>query len=227
MPYTYALSSVIPATPQEIYDAWLDSIAHSQMTGGDANVSDQVGAEFSAWGDYITGRNLELVPGERIVQSWRTTKFDDEHEDSIITVTLEEADDGTLLTLVHSNVPDEHTNYEDGGWQSNYFEPMKAYFAGLPREAGESEPPPAAPRSADTASAPRRRVRRAAGKKAGKARPKVASAKAIKKKKRSKRAAAAKTKRKGARKAANPRAKKAAKRASPKRKSGPRKRARR
>ena len=54
------------------------------MTGGEASISDEIGADLSAWDRYITGRNLELVPGERIVQSWRTTQFTDEHEDSII-----------------------------------------------------------------------------------------------------------------------------------------------
>ena len=49
--------------------------------------------------------------------------------DSIITVTLQEVEGGTLLTLVHSNVPDEQTSYEQGGWQEHYFEPMKEYFA--------------------------------------------------------------------------------------------------
>jgi Activator of HSP90 ATPase len=93
------------------------------MTGGPANMSSELGAEFSAWDEYITGRNLELVPGERIVQSWRTTKFPEEHEDSILTVTLEERDDGTLLTLSHSNVPEGHVGYEQGGWQQYYFDP--------------------------------------------------------------------------------------------------------
>jgi hypothetical protein len=41
---------------------------------------------------------------------------------------LQETEDGTLLTLEHSNVPDEHKSYEEGGWQSNYFEPMIVYF---------------------------------------------------------------------------------------------------
>jgi uncharacterized protein YndB with AHSA1/START domain len=131
MPYSYTLSTVIPASPTEIYQAWLDSIIHSEMTGGEANMSEEVGADVSAWDGYITGRNLELVPGERIVQSWRTTEFDDVYEDSIVTILLQEADDGTLLTLEHSNVPDAQKSYEEGGWQSNYFEPMIAYFAGL------------------------------------------------------------------------------------------------
>jgi uncharacterized protein YndB with AHSA1/START domain len=128
VPYSFTLTTTIPASAQEIYDAWLDSFTHSEMTGGEASISDEIGADLSAWDGYITGRNLELVPGERIVQSWRTTHFTDEHEDSIIAVTLEEVEDGTLLTLVHSNVPDGQTSYEQGGWQEQYFEPMKEYF---------------------------------------------------------------------------------------------------
>ena len=119
MPYEFVVMDVIPATPEEIYQAWLDSRSHGAMTGSIADMSDEVGAEVSAWGGYITGRNLELVPGERIVQSWRTTEFDDEFEDSIVTILLQETEDGTLLTLEHSNVPDEHKSYEEGGWQSN------------------------------------------------------------------------------------------------------------
>ena len=143
MPYSYTLSTVIPASPSEIYQAWLDSILHSEMTGGEANMSDEVGADVSAWDGYIVGRNLELVPGERIVQSWRTTEFDDAFEDSIITILLRETEEGTLLTLEHSNVPEAHRSYEEGGWQSNYFEPMIAYFTDL-RGRALLEPEPQA-----------------------------------------------------------------------------------
>jgi uncharacterized protein YndB with AHSA1/START domain len=129
MPYDFRLTTVIPASPQEIYDAWLDDLAHAEMTGSQANMSDELGAEVSAWDGFISGRNLELVPGERIVQSWRTTEFADQHEDSLVSLVLEEVDGGTLLTLVHTNVPDEHTSYEQGGWQQYYFEPMQRYFS--------------------------------------------------------------------------------------------------
>jgi uncharacterized protein YndB with AHSA1/START domain len=162
MPYTYTLSAIIPAAPLEVYEAWLDSVGHSEMTGGEAAMSDEVGAEVSAWGGYISGRNLELMPGGRIVQSWRTSEFDDEHEDSIVTITLEEAEEGTLLTLVHSNVPDEQRSYEEGGRQSNYFEPMVAYFG---RRAEREETPleAAAPGAAPqrAAKSPARTARKA------------------------------------------------------------------
>ncbi len=197
MPYTYTLTSIFPATPQEIYDAWLDSVAHSAMTGADAAMSDELGAEVSAWNGYITGRNLELVAGERIVQSWRTSKFGDEHEDSIVTLTLEGTDEGTVLTLVHSNVPDEQRNYEQGGWESNYFEPMKVYFAAPDDdEAGEEPPKPARKRP----QAAKPAAKRAAGKKAKKSRPRAkARAKpSPARKKKIKRAAALKKKRRGA-----------------------------
>jgi uncharacterized protein YndB with AHSA1/START domain len=133
MPYAFSLTTRIPASAQEIYDAWLDSLAHSEMTRGEASMSDEVGAAVSAWDGYISGRNLDLVPAERIVQSWRTTEFTDEHEDSIITLTLEDVEGGTLLTLVHSDVPDGQTSYEKGGWEEHYFEPMKEYFANRKR----------------------------------------------------------------------------------------------
>jgi len=155
MQYAFTLTTTIPASAQDIYEAWLDSLAHTEMTGGEAIMSDEVGAEVAAWDGYITGRNLELVPGERIVQSWRTSEFSDAHEDSIITVTLEEVEDGTLLTLVHSKVPEGQTSYEEGGWEVHYFEPMKEYFAKR-RKAG-------------------RKAKAAAPKKKAKAKPKTKS----------------------------------------------------
>jgi hypothetical protein len=63
VPYVFSLTTTIPASAQEIYDAWLDSITHSEMTRSKASMSDEVGAEVSAWDGYITGSNLDLIPG--------------------------------------------------------------------------------------------------------------------------------------------------------------------
>ena len=67
----FTVSDVIPASPDEVYRAWLSSEGHSEMTGGAANASDEVGASFDAWDGYIEGKNVDLEPGRRIVQSWR------------------------------------------------------------------------------------------------------------------------------------------------------------
>jgi hypothetical protein len=48
--------------------------------------------------------------------------------DSQIEVLLQPAPGGTTVTVRHSNVPDGHTSYRDGGWQRSYFEPMKQHF---------------------------------------------------------------------------------------------------
>ena len=127
MSFRFTVSDVIPASPREIYDAWLDSRAHSKMTSGKAVTSAEVGAAFTAWDGYITGTNLELAPGMRIVQSWRTTEFAKADPDSKITVSLKPVKGGTKLTMLHTKVPNGHTGYRSG-WSQSYFEPMKAYF---------------------------------------------------------------------------------------------------
>jgi uncharacterized protein YndB with AHSA1/START domain len=127
--YDFEVVGQIPATPQEIYEAWLSSEGHTAMTGGAAHASDEVGGEFDAWDGYIHGKNLELEPFRRIVQSWRSAQFGDEHEDSRIEVLFEANDDGTLMTVRHANVPDDQRGYENGGWQQSYVTPMQEYFS--------------------------------------------------------------------------------------------------
>ena len=129
MSYAFKLSCTLPCAPEAVYDAWLTSSSHGAMTGGAAKTSKKVGADHTAWDGYITGKNVELTPGRRIVQSWRTREFPDDHPDSTITLTLSPVKSGTRMTLSHSGVPDGQTSYEQGGWRDHYFTPMKAYFA--------------------------------------------------------------------------------------------------
>jgi uncharacterized protein YndB with AHSA1/START domain len=137
MTYDFKLSCTLPASPEAVYDAWLDSAAHSAMTGARAKIVKGVGGAYSAWDGYITGKTVELIPGQRIVQSWRTTEFAGDDPDSTITVELAPVRTGARLTLTHSGVPDRQTSYEDGGWHDNYFAPMKAHFA---REKSKGRP---------------------------------------------------------------------------------------
>ncbi len=123
----FEITTTIKATPAQVYKAWLDSNLHTQMTGGEANCSDKMGGSFTAWDGYIEGKNIALVPNETIIQSWRTTEFGDDEEDSQIEVILEKVEDGTELTLIHSNLPKHGKQYLQG-WEDHYFTPMKEYF---------------------------------------------------------------------------------------------------
>jgi uncharacterized protein YndB with AHSA1/START domain len=126
MALSFTVSDEIPASKEVIYNAWLDGEKHAKMTStGTATASMKVGDPFSAHDGYISGKNKELIPYSKIVQTWRTTEFSDNEEDSIIEVTLEDKNGGTLVTLAHSNLPPHGGQYEQG-WKDYYFKPMKA-----------------------------------------------------------------------------------------------------
>jgi uncharacterized protein YndB with AHSA1/START domain len=136
MAYDFELTCSLPAPPETVYDAWLSSAGHSAMTGAKAKISERLGAAYSAWDGYISGKTLELVPGRRIVQSWRTTEFSPEDPDSTITIDLVATKSGTKLTLTHRGAPDGQTSYETEGWRDYYFAPMVEYFSA---HAGKGE----------------------------------------------------------------------------------------
>lgn len=123
------VTATFPVPPNEVYDAWLSTDGHTAMTGSAAEVSNEVGGEFTAWDNYIWGTNLELIEDTKIVQSWRTNEFPDEAPDSELIIELEPDDGGTILTLTHTNVPPSQEEMYEAGWQEHYFDPMLEYFA--------------------------------------------------------------------------------------------------
>ena len=127
MKKSFEIKQRFQVKPAIIYKAWLDSETHTNMTGGEANCSNQVGSKFTAWDGYISGTNVELIPNMGIKQTWRTTEFDENDADSLLTITLNDTNEGCELYLVHTNIPEGEANYEKG-WQEHYFAPMKKYF---------------------------------------------------------------------------------------------------
>lgn len=124
----FSVSETFPASKEDIYNAWLNGEGHSNMTGSDATAGTKIGDSFTSFDDYAWGKNLELVPNEKIVQSWRTTEFSKDEEDSIIEVLFEENGELTKVTINHSNLPPHGNTYKQG-WIDYYFEPMKDYFS--------------------------------------------------------------------------------------------------
>lgn len=123
------LGAVLPAAPERVLRAWLDAAEHAAMTGASATSEPHVGGRFTAWDGYIEGTHLEIVPGARLVQAWRSSDFPAEAVDSHVVITFAPHPDGCELTLVHTALPlGQGVNYAQG-WQDFYFTPMLAYFA--------------------------------------------------------------------------------------------------
>lgn len=127
MSIEFRLTEVFPTTPGVLYQAWLNSGIHSEMTGGKARISDQVGEAFEAWNGYIQGKNLELDPPHRILQTWRTEDFDLTDPDSLLEIKFQPQDQSTLVTIHHTGLPEDGMRYYQG-WIEAYFTPMLEYF---------------------------------------------------------------------------------------------------
>lgn len=96
--------------------------------GKPVEVSSDVGGAFSAFGGYIVGRHIELVPFERIVQAWRASGWDP-GQYSIAKSVLTEQGSGTKLIFDHTGFPDGKGQHLAEGWRTNYWEPLEKYFA--------------------------------------------------------------------------------------------------
>ena len=120
------------ADPATVYDLLADSRKHSAVTGRRAVISTKIGGTFSISENDVesdvTGINVDLVPGRRIVQAWRHRRFP-EGIFSMAAVTLKPTPDGgTELVLVHRGVPKHLIPETEQAWRDQYWHRMKAYL---------------------------------------------------------------------------------------------------
>jgi len=118
------------ATPEQLYDLYMDAKLHSLVTGAPAKITKKEGASFSAHGDYIKGKNFHLVPGKLIVQSWRGQDWKKGDLDSIFMLQFEKQGKDAVLNMVHANIPDKEADGIKSGWVDYYWTPWKAHLAG-------------------------------------------------------------------------------------------------
>jgi activator of HSP90 ATPase len=121
---------VFKALSKELFELYMDSKKHSLVTGAKAVLSRKVGGSFSAHGGYCKGKNLSLVPDKMIVQTWRASNWSQSDMDSIFILTFEKAGSGTVVTMVHANLPDNEAKHLSKGWHDYYWKPWKKYLAG-------------------------------------------------------------------------------------------------
>jgi uncharacterized protein YndB with AHSA1/START domain len=119
------------ASPDTVYDLLADSRKHAAVTGRKATISRRIGGTFSACGDDVTGINVDLVPGRRIVQAWRHRRFP-EGIYSMAAVTLTPTPDGgTEVVLTHRGVPKDLIPETERAWRERYWSGIRAYLTEL------------------------------------------------------------------------------------------------
>jgi uncharacterized protein YndB with AHSA1/START domain len=114
------LQRTIPATPDQIYRAWLDPdtlrrwMAPAGFENAGAEVDERVGGRYRIYHAQdgadrggFESELIELVPNERIVFLWRFVgpeRVVDPALDSRLTISLRDVPDGTELTLLHERL---------------------------------------------------------------------------------------------------------------------------
>jgi activator of HSP90 ATPase len=118
----------IKSSPQRIYDALLDAKQFAAFTGLPAEIEPKAGGTFLMFGGLIAGRNIEMVPDQRIVQAWRPTHWDPGVY-SIAKFELKSQSSGTTVILDHKGFPEGDFDSLDSGWHAHYWEPLKKFLA--------------------------------------------------------------------------------------------------
>jgi activator of HSP90 ATPase len=120
------------ALPQRIYETILSSTDFTAFSGYPAEIDPKVGGAFSMFGGLVVGRNVELIPNQRIVQAWRLSK---EFPDGIYSLakfelkTEKPEGSGTRIILDHTGFPEGHFDHLDLGWYSHYWDPLRKFLA--------------------------------------------------------------------------------------------------
>lgn len=122
--------TTVTATPARVFQALLSSREHGEFTKSPASISNKVGSLFSVYDGYATGKNIKLIPGKLIVQTWKAKDWPDGIV-STVTFELKPADRGlaTLIQFTQEGVPAEFAEAINQGWKDFYWDNMIKYFA--------------------------------------------------------------------------------------------------
>lgn len=133
--------TVFKATRKRVYDALTDAKQFQQVTqlsaavksgmapgNVPAEIRNEAGGAFSLFGGYISGRNIELVPNERIVQAWRAGSWGPGIY-SIARFELVEQGAETKIAFDHTGFPKGDAEHLAEGWRTNYWEPLAKFLA--------------------------------------------------------------------------------------------------
>ena len=115
----------IHADPKDVYHALTDQAMIEIWTGEPAEMEEVAGSGFSIWDGSISGRNLEFVTNQKIVQEWY---FGDQEEASVVTIKLHPHPRGTSMEVRQVNIPDDAFENISDGWTGDYFQALNELF---------------------------------------------------------------------------------------------------
>lgn len=93
-----------------------------------AQITARAGGEFALFGGYITGRFIELVPDDLIVQAWRSGDWA-RGVFSIARFELRTEGTGTKIIFDHTGFPAGQAEHLAQGWYANYWRPLQGLLA--------------------------------------------------------------------------------------------------
>jgi uncharacterized protein YndB with AHSA1/START domain len=128
MARTIQLAASLPATPDRLFDMYLDSVEHAAFTGSLVTISAQPGAPFRAFNNVLTGTILQVVPKRLIVQSWRSPYWGPDDIDSTLILSFLPEKEGGRIELTQVNVVDTDFAGVSHGWEKFYWTPWRAYL---------------------------------------------------------------------------------------------------
>jgi activator of HSP90 ATPase len=116
---------IVPAPPDEVFIALTNPLTLELWTSEPAVMSTEPGTDFSLWNGDISGKNLEFISNQKIVQEWF---FGEQEKPSIVTIKLHPHKKGTSVELIHTNIPDKDFDDFVEGWDESYFDSLIAFF---------------------------------------------------------------------------------------------------
>ena len=126
MSHTIHQEVSIASTPDRIYASLMDPAEFSARTGSAPAAIDRAeGGAFSIFGGHVTGRNIELVPNERIVQAWRAKTWPAGIY-SVARFELRAEGGGTRIIFDHTGFPEDQQEHLATGWHENYWNTLKS-----------------------------------------------------------------------------------------------------
>ena len=120
------------ARPHDLYEMIIDSKKHAQFSGAKAKMTKKIGGRFNAYGGWISGTNLKLIPDKLIVQEWRGKNWPQDHFSNVMFLFTKTAT-GTTLTFSQTSIPADTYVHISKGWKEQYWDKMKV-------QLGEKKP---------------------------------------------------------------------------------------